>query len=94
MLCDSIAVGANYQNYFIGVQSVVIDPKDRLWVLDSGLSTTPNGTSVSSSYGGPKLIGIDLINNSIFTTIVFSTSVVYPDSVSPPLPLLSPVSYA
>lgn len=26
--------GANYPNYLIGVQSVVIDPKDRLWVLD------------------------------------------------------------
>ena len=32
------ATGANYENYLIGVQSVVIDPLDRLWILDTGTS--------------------------------------------------------
>ncbi|KAI9711583.1 MAG: hypothetical protein M1820_002148 [Bogoriella megaspora] len=64
--------GANYQNYIIGSQSVVIDPADRLWILDTGRAATPNGTMVPASYGGPKLIGINLQNDSIFTTIVFS----------------------
>lgn len=46
--------GANYQDYLIGVQSVVIDPIDRLWILDTGRVFTPDGktlvqSSVSSS---------------------------------------------
>ncbi|KAJ9657772.1 hypothetical protein H2198_004079 [Neophaeococcomyces mojaviensis] len=36
--------GANYQNYFIGVQSVAIDPLERLWILDTGRALTPDGT--------------------------------------------------
>lgn len=72
--------GANYRNYFIGVQSVVIDPKDRLWVLDTGRALTPEGVNVPSSPGGPKLIGIDLTNNTIFQTIIFPPDVAYSDS--------------
>ncbi|KAF2230015.1 major royal jelly protein [Viridothelium virens] len=64
--------GANYQNYFIGVQSVVVDPADRLWVLDTGRAATPNGTMVPAAYGGPKLVGINLQDNSIIKTIIFS----------------------
>ena len=43
--------GANYDNYFIGVQSVVIDSKDRLWVLDTGRVLTPGGVLVGAAYG-------------------------------------------
>ena len=60
--------GANYQNYLIGVQSVVIDSADRLWILDTGRASTPDGMMVSASYGGPKLLGVDLSNNTIFKT--------------------------
>ncbi|KAF2083245.1 hypothetical protein K490DRAFT_70000 [Saccharata proteae CBS 121410] len=74
------ATGANYPNYLIGVQSVVIDPLDRLWILDTGRALTPNGTLVPSSYGGPKLIGVSLSNNTIFSTILFPPTVAYPDS--------------
>ncbi|KAL8690700.1 MAG: hypothetical protein Q9218_003912 [Villophora microphyllina] len=72
--------GANYQNYFIGVQSVVIDPKDRLWVLDTGRAATPEGVNVQSVPGGPKLIGIDLTTDKIFQTILFPPTVAYGDS--------------
>ncbi|KAK4693251.1 hypothetical protein P7C71_g4120, partial [Lecanoromycetidae sp. Uapishka_2] len=74
------ATGANYENYLIGVQSVVIDPLDRLWILDTGRAAMMNGTNVPSSVGGPKLIGVNLTNNTIFKTIVFPPNVVYSDS--------------
>ncbi|CAD0083128.1 unnamed protein product [Aureobasidium vineae] len=72
--------GANYQNHFIGVQSVVVDPLDRLWVLDTGRVQDPNGTIVNAAVGGPKLVGIDLSNNTVFQTIVFPANVAPGDS--------------
>src|SRR5829696_8691770 len=38
----------------VSVQSVVVDPDDRLWLLDTG--STEFGPTIP---GGPKLIGID-----------------------------------
>ncbi|KIW70020.1 hypothetical protein PV04_02331 [Phialophora macrospora] len=67
-------------NYFISVQSVVVDPKDRLWVLDTGRALLSNGTLTTSNPGGPKLVGIDLTNNTIFQTINFPPTVAFPDS--------------
>lgn len=78
------ATGANYPDYLIGAQSVVIDPKDRLWILDTGRAAMQNGTNVPASPGGPKLIGVSLQNDSIFTTIVFPPDVAYADSVGVP----------
>ncbi|CAO2647729.1 Nn.00g086510.m01.CDS01 [Neocucurbitaria sp. VM-36] len=72
--------GANYQDYFVGVQSVVLDAKDRLWVLDTGRAQLEDGTLVLASYGGPKLIGIDIENNTIIKTIIFPTTVAFGDS--------------
>jgi hypothetical protein len=78
------ATGANYQDYLIGVQSVVVDPADRLWILDTGRASTPNGTMVPATYGGPKLIGVDLQTDRIFKTIVFDPTAAPATSVSPP----------
>lgn len=73
--------GANYADYLIGVQSVVIDPKNRLWILDTGRVLLPDGSAlVPSVRGGPKLLGIDLTTNKTFQTIVFPETVAYPDS--------------
>nr|XP_036580315.1 major royal jelly protein [Colletotrichum truncatum]KAF6788227.1 major royal jelly protein [Colletotrichum truncatum] len=72
--------GANYQDHLIGVQSVVIDSADRLWILDTGRVQTPEGVLVPASVGGPKLVGVDLATNSVFKTIVFPNTVAYPDS--------------
>ena len=59
---------------------MVVDPLDRLWILDTGRAAMPNGTNVYSSVGGAKLIGVNLSNNTIFKTIVFPPNVAYPDS--------------
>ena len=53
------------------VQSVVVDPKDRLWALDTGsLKLGPNVPN------GPKLVCIDLKTNTITRKIFFPRSVV------------------
>lgn len=44
-----LPAGANYQNYLIGVQSVVIDAKDRLWILDTGRVFAPDGKTLLQS---------------------------------------------
>ena len=74
------ATGANYQNYLIGVQSVVIDSADRLWILDTGRNLEENGTLVTASYGGAKLVGVNLTSNTVFKTIVFPDTVAFPES--------------
>lgn len=72
---------ANYANYLIGVQSVVIDPADRMWILDTGRVIDPaSGELLYAAVGGPKLVGVNLSNNSVFQTIVFPSNVAYPDS--------------
>ncbi|KAK1621549.1 major royal jelly protein-domain-containing protein [Colletotrichum phormii] len=70
---------ANYKDYLIGVQSVVIDSADRLWILDTGRVLTPQGVLVPASVGGAKLIGVNLTTNSVIKTIVFPNTVAYPD---------------
>ncbi|KAK6088113.1 major royal jelly protein [Seiridium cupressi] len=72
--------GASYPDYLIGVQSVVVDPLDRLWILDTGRVLTPDGTLVYAAYGGPKLVGVDLNTNEVFKTILFPQTVAYADS--------------
>lgn len=81
MLNQTLTAGANYPDYLIGVQSVVVDPADRLWILDTGRVFTPDGkTLLQSSFGGPKLIGVDITSNAIFQTILFPQTVAFPDS--------------
>lgn len=62
-----------YASTFVSVQSVVVDPDNRLWALDTG----------SISFGpprpyGPKLVGIDLSTNRIFKKIEFPADVALP----------------
>ncbi|KAI0438836.1 major royal jelly protein-domain-containing protein [Xylaria telfairii] len=73
-------ISANYQNHLIGVQSVVIDTLDRLWILDTGRVQAPDGVLLSAAYGGPRLVGVNLTTNEVFKTIVFPSDVAYPDS--------------
>lgn len=50
-------------------------------ILDTGRVLTPDGaTLLQSSYGGPKLIGVDLSTDSVFQTILFPQTVAFPDS--------------
>ncbi|KAI8817506.1 major royal jelly protein-domain-containing protein [Fimicolochytrium jonesii] len=63
----------------VSVQSVVVDPLDRLWILDTGRPTI-NKTMQPASYGGPKLIAVALNNNTIVKTIFFPETVALPQS--------------
>lgn len=71
-------------NHLLGVQSVIIDPKDTLWILDTGrvqdLSDPQHPMLNATVPGGPKLVNIDLTTNQIVKTIVFNTDLVHPDS--------------
>lgn len=58
---------------FVSVQSVVVDPADRLWVLDTGSPMfQPTKT------GGPKLVCVDLAGDTVRQTIVFQPDVALP----------------
>ncbi|PSK46373.1 Pentatricopeptide repeat-containing protein 2, mitochondrial [Elsinoe australis] len=72
--------GANYQDRLIGVQSVVIDSADRLWILDTGRALTTEGVLALAAVGGAKLVGVDLTTNSVIKTITFPNNVAYPDT--------------
>ncbi|VTR91626.1 Major royal jelly protein OS=[Oscillatoria] sp. PCC 6506 GN=OSCI_3800088 PE=4 SV=1: MRJP [Gemmata massiliana] len=55
----------------VSVQSVVVDPADRLWLLDTG----------SIEFGppsGPKLVGVDLATDKVFKVIAFPPDVALP----------------
>jgi sugar lactone lactonase YvrE len=53
------------QAHFVSVQSVVVDPADRLWVLDTGAPLLKNTVP-----GGAKLVCVDLKTNQILKTIL------------------------
>jgi sugar lactone lactonase YvrE len=55
----------------MSVQSVVIDPANRLWILDTG--TINMGPPMGQF---PKLVGIDLQTNQVFKTVHFPSDVV------------------
>lgn len=55
----------------VSVQSVVVDPRDRLWLLDTG--SLELGPVID---GGPKLVGVDLATNQPFIFIRFPKDVV------------------
>jgi sugar lactone lactonase YvrE len=59
----------------VSVQSVVVDPRDRLWLVDTGsIEFGP------TSPGCPKLVGVDLDTNRAFRTITFPAGVALPTS--------------
>jgi sugar lactone lactonase YvrE len=60
---------------FVSVQSVVVDPADRLWVLVTGSPMLQPTTC-----GGPKLVGIDLSTNKIIKKILFPEYIALPST--------------
>ena len=54
----------------VSVQSVVVDPAGRLWLLDTG--STEFGPVIP---GGPKLVGVDLESDEVVQTIRFPADV-------------------
>lgn len=71
---------ADLAGHFQSVQSVVVDAADRLWILDTG-----SPLFAGSSYGGPKLVAVDLRTDRIVRKILFPPEVVptnsYPNDV-------------
>jgi sugar lactone lactonase YvrE len=59
--------------HFVSVQSVVVDPRDRLWILDTG--SIEFGLT---TFGGPKLVGVDLQKDHVFKKILFPRDVALP----------------
>ena len=57
----------------LSVQSVVVDPDNRLWLLDTGRPLFE-----PASYGQPKLVGVNLADDSIFQTILLPEDVLLP----------------
>ena len=70
------------QESLLSVQSVVVDPNNRLWMLDTGRPLFE-----PAAYGGPKLVGVDLAQDSIFKTIVL------PEDVATPTTYLNDVRF-
>ncbi|KAL0567803.1 hypothetical protein V5O48_014196 [Marasmius crinis-equi] len=82
-------LGSSDSNHFINVQAVVIDPKGRLWAMDTGRPVLEGGDNPPAVPGGPKLLGFDLDNNSStpFKTITF------PEDVLPALGYLNDIRF-
>jgi sugar lactone lactonase YvrE len=57
----------------VSVQSVVVDPADRLWILDTG-----SPMFQPTKYGGPKLVCVDLATNKVIKKILFPQDVALP----------------
>jgi sugar lactone lactonase YvrE len=57
----------------VSVQSVVVDPLDRLWILDTG-----SPLFQPTEYGGPKLMCVDLKTNQVVKKILFPQDVALP----------------
>lgn len=54
----------------VSVQSVVVDPSDRLWILDTG-----SPLFQPTNYGGPKLVCVDLTIDKVVKKILFPQDV-------------------
>jgi sugar lactone lactonase YvrE len=59
----------------VSVQSVVVDPADRLWILDTG-----SPMFQPTKYGGPKLVCVDLAADKVIKKILFSQDVALPST--------------
>ena len=80
---NGIPFASNSNTTFISVQALYITPDDTLWVLDTGRPSTNETEDLTMPYaqpGGPKLVAINLTNNSVVATYIFPASVHYPDS--------------
>lgn len=58
------------ESHFVSVQSVVVDPANRLWILDTGSPMLKNALP-----GGPKLVAIDLATNKVVKRILLPSAV-------------------
>ncbi len=59
----------------VSVQGLTVDADDRLWLLDLGVIKTQ-----PTSFGGPKMVCVDLKTNKITQTIIFPRTVAGPNA--------------
>jgi sugar lactone lactonase YvrE len=59
----------------MSVQSVVVDPADRLWILDTG-----SPLFRPTEYGGPKMVCVDLTSDKVIQKILFPQAVALPST--------------
>ena len=59
----------------VSVQSVIVDPADRLWILDTG-----SPMFQPTKYGGPKVLCVDLEKNQVIKKILFPQNVALPST--------------
>ena len=59
----------------VSVQSIVVDPVDRLWILDTG-----SPLFQETEFGGPKLVCVDLKTDQVISTILVPQDVALPTS--------------
>jgi sugar lactone lactonase YvrE len=57
----------------VSIQSVVVDPADRLWILDTG-----SPMFKPTQYGGPKLVCVDLTTDKVVKKILLPQDVALP----------------
>ncbi|RIV41592.1 gluconolaconase [Micromonospora radicis] len=67
--------GNTDESAFVSVQSVVVDPADRLWALDTG-----SPMFEPTAPGGPKLVRVDLSTDTVAQVITFPPDVALPTS--------------
>ncbi len=60
-------------NALVSVQSIVVDPVDRLWILDTG-----SPEFAPTEHGGPKLVCVDLATDEVVQVILFDPHVALP----------------
>ncbi|MCU1438515.1 MAG: gluconolaconase [Naasia sp.] len=61
------------ENALVSVQSIVVDPADRLWILDTG-----SPLFKPTQRGGPKLVRVDLDTDEVAQVIVLEPDVALP----------------
>jgi sugar lactone lactonase YvrE len=71
----NIADAGDPAHHLLGVQSVVVDAADRLWVVDTG-----RVEGRDAPVGGPKLVAVDLATNRVVRTITVPRQVAGPRS--------------
>jgi sugar lactone lactonase YvrE len=86
---NGIDFGSGDSKAFISVQALYITAAssrrpETLWVLDTGRPTIHNAQGEPSmpyaQPGGPKLVAISLVNDTIYQTFTFDAKVHFPDS--------------
>ena len=72
--------GTNASNHLLNVEAIYFDDEGYLWVLDTGRPYNAEGVEGLAQVGGPKLLKMDISNDSVVDTYTFKSSCVYPDS--------------